>query len=336
MRPHLFVLREKPATYAETPTRVVPWASIVPNPMHLDSGSLTAGLSAAALYSGFIRSRLQAKRSPATLEWYEQMLGPLAARVGEAELTTEHVEDWLMVSTSAATARARLRAVRAMCNWAQRRHRVPSAAAAVIPPKPSNRLPRVFTQGELRRIFDVAALDARDLAACSLLLDTGVRIGELASARTERFETEAVADGSMTVALTVTGKVGDRRVPVSASAYQAVMRIAPPNGHVFRSWPGRVLAPGRETRPMTVATLKDRIRRVVERAGVTGEKVGPHTFRHTFATMYLRAGGDIYRLQRILGHTSIKQTQVYLHLADPEAFEEHSRLSPLRQLMGVG
>jgi integrase/recombinase XerD len=304
--------------------------------MSVEPVSLAAGLSAAALYSGFIRSRLQAKRSPATLAWYEQMLAPLAALVGEAELTTEHVEDWLMVATSAATARARLRAVRAMCNWAQRRHRVPSAAAAVIPPKASNRLPRVFTQGELRRIFEVAQLDARDYAAVSVLLDTGVRIGELTSVRTERIERETLADGSTTLALTVTGKVGDRRVPLSSSAYQAVMRIAPPAGAVFRSWPGRVLAPGRETRPMTVATLKDRIRRVVERAGVTGDKLGPHTFRHTFATMYLRAGGDIYRLQRILGHTSIKQTQVYLHLADPEAFEEHSRLSPLRQLMEVG
>ncbi len=278
-------------------------------------------MDSAELFQRFIASRLTAHRAPATLAWYRELLPPLVAAC-PGELTTEAIEEWLASAPSAASARAWLRAVRAMCNWAEKRYRIPSPAAAITPPRPSNRLPRVFTPGELRRILGSCS-DPRDLAAVTVLLDTGVRIGELASIKTENIETDA---------LTVFGKTGQRRVPLTPESRAALMRIAPPGGPVFCSWPGRIGQRDGVARPMTVATLKDRVRRIVERAGITGEKTGPHTFRHTFATMYLRAGGDLYRLQRLMGHTNIKQTMVYLHLADPDAFEEHARLSPLTQL----
>ena len=45
------------------------------------------------------------------------------------------------------------------------------------------------------------------------------------------------------------------------------------------------------------------------------ERVGcPHALRHTFATEYLRAGGDLESLRRIMGHSSLVTTQIYLHL----------------------
>lgn len=41
-------------------------------------------------------------------------------------------------------------------------------------------------------------------------------------------------------------------------------------------------------------------------------RVSAHTFRHTFAVSYLRAGGDIYQLSLLLGHSSVKTTEIYL------------------------
>lgn len=313
------------------------------------------------LFDRFLQSRRRARLAPATIAWYTATLWPLAVRV-PGEPTTEEIEGWLDTAPSAASARAWLRAARAMFNWQQKRYGVPSPAATIVPPRPSHALPRVFTNGELRRII-AAATDPRDAAAVAVLLDTGVRIGELHSIRTERIEYD---EQQGTAAVTVNGKTGDRRVPLTGEAVRALMRIAPPTGTIWwqtQRWQPRaprqsVLEPGQPRkqggqpgnthamkhgrfsadaprpagRPMAKTTLELRVRGVIARAGVTGLKTGPHTFRHTFATMYLRSGGDIYRLQRLLGHTSIKQTQVYLHLADPEAFEEHSRLSPLTQL----
>lgn len=56
-----------------------------------------------------------------------------------------------------------------------------------------------------------------------------------------------------------------------------------------------------------------------------------HILRHTFASHYMMAGGDILGLQRILGHSSITMTMRYAHLS-PDHLESALRLSPLSQL----
>lgn len=53
-----------------------------------------------------------------------------------------------------------------------------------------------------------------------------------------------------------------------------------------------------------------------------------HSLRHTFASHFIMAGGNILALQRILGHSDLKMTMVYAHLA-PEHLEEAVRLNPL-------
>ncbi len=57
--------------------------------------------------------------------------------------------------------------------------------------------------------------------------------------------------------------------------------------------------------------------RTLARAKVEGLKF--HDLRHTFASHWVLKGGDLYRLQRVLGHQSIELTQRYAHLA-PDAF----------------
>jgi site-specific recombinase XerD len=66
---------------------------------------------------------------------------------------------------------------------------------------------------------------------------------------------------------------------------------------------------------------------------LTGSHVHPHTFRHYFAVTFIRAGGDLYRLSRILGHTSIATTQVYLRSMGVEHLQEgHEKYSPLGRI----
>jgi integrase/recombinase XerD len=45
---------------------------------------------------------------------------------------------------------------------------------------------------------------------------------------------------------------------------------------------------------------------------VAGVRVSAHTLRHTFAVTYLAGGGDLYKLSRLLGHTSVTTTEGYL------------------------
>ncbi len=65
---------------------------------------------------------------------------------------------------------------------------------------------------------------------------------------------------------------------------------------------------------------------------ISGARVSFHTFRHTFALSYLRAGGNLFYLSRILGHTSVTTTEKYLQSLGVEDLQAvHDRLS-LRNL----
>lgn len=66
------------------------------------------------------------------------------------------------------------------------------------------------------------------------------------------------------------------------------------------------------------------------RRGVT--KTSIHLFRHTFAKNYLKAGGDVFRLQKLMGHSSINVTKEYLNLLVDDLKDRYDELNPLEQI----
>jgi integrase/recombinase XerD len=63
---------------------------------------------------------------------------------------------------------------------------------------------------------------------------------------------------------------------------------------------------------LSESALAQIIDRLGRQAGIEGVRCSPHTFRHTFATLFMRASNDIFRLSKLLGHSSVKITEQYL------------------------
>lgn len=160
----------------------------------------------------------------------------------------------------------------------------------------------------------------RDAALIILLLDTGLRIGEVANLTLRDVDW-------IDAALAVDGKTGPRIVPLGRKAKRA-LRVYVDRGrtaatsrelHVFLTLDGEALSSQAATQV---------VRRIAEAAGAKASKLGPHSFRHTFSVEFVRAGGDAFTLQRILGHTTIDMTRRYVNLADTDLRAAHRRFAP--------
>jgi integrase/recombinase XerD len=76
-------------------------------------------------------------------------------------------------------------------------------------------------------------------------------------------------------------------------------------------------------------TTQQHIHRYGQEAGIKGVRVSPHTLRHTYALNFVRAGGDPFTLQKILGHTSLDTSRRYCELAEADVLQRQRELTPL-------
>ncbi|WP_054522193.1 tyrosine-type recombinase/integrase [Thermanaerothrix daxensis] len=156
----------------------------------------------------------------------------------------------------------------------------------------------------------------RDLAIVLLLLDTGIRLGELARLRIGDVNLET---GEIRVAPYGTGrKTKARTIPIGKKTRRALW-------HYINS-----LEDDDPALPL-FGLRPQYIRQIILSIGKSAEvpHTHPHRFRHTFAIEYLRNGGDVFTLQRILGHSSLAMVERYLQLSQVDLKEAHRRASPV-------
>lgn len=85
--------------------------------------------------------------------------------------------------------------------------------------------------------------------------------------------------------------------------------------------------------PLDRNHFRKRLKEFAHKAGIQ-KNVHPHLFRHTGATMFLEAGGDIRHLQMILGHADLRMVMRYTHLSKDALRNQHQKYSVLNQILG--
>jgi site-specific recombinase XerD len=82
--------------------------------------------------------------------------------------------------------------------------------------------------------------------------------------------------------------------------------------------------------PISQESVEKLVQRLRRRADIP--RLYPHLFRHSFAVGYLINGGDVFTLQKILGHTTLEMTRRYVTLASGDVKEKHRLYSPIDNL----
>lgn len=162
----------------------------------------------------------------------------------------------------------------------------------------------------------VWAARARILAL--LILDTGLRAAEALSLPKEKIDFDSLV-------VSVVGKGGKHRlVPFSLELRKHLWRYV----SKYQAVKGFTLAFGtKHETPVSVRNFERDLHKLGRKLGLT---LRPHLLRHSFAVNYLRKGGNLEYLRRILGHASISTTQRYLRGAGIEDLKAvHNELSLL-------
>lgn len=187
-----------------------------------------------------------------------------------------------------------------------------------------------FSEDQQRALVEAARetrYHTRNVALILFLLDTGCRASEVCG----------IVYGDLSLeerSCRVLGKGNKERTvcfgAMTARALYTMLhhQLREPDSPLFQCGIGKHAGEA-----LTRYGLKELFRDLSRRAGIRGVRVSPHTCRHTAALNYLRAGGDGFSLQMMLGHTSQVMTSRYINLARADLQEQYRRLSPLDRVM---
>jgi len=227
----------------------------------------------------------------------------------------------------ASTVASHVRVIRAFFSWCVDEELIEkSPAARLAMPKVSKHVVVTFSIEHIDKMLascDVSTVQGfRDYVILVLLLDTGMRVSELAGLRLPNVYSRYVK---------VMGKgLKEREIglhpDVSRLLWLYIQKYRdssayPDEDRVFLGRKGA----------LTVEGIEQVFQRVAAASGIEGVRISPHTMRHTFSKQYLKNGGDLFKLSRELGHSDVQVTgRVYLgDFKSSDAREDHGSFSPV-------
>ena len=265
-------------------------------------------------------------RSPKTIAWYAQKMDWYLRNGGAStleELTAFEVKRYLADlqgrGLAPNTVHGCFETLKAFANWTAREHYPidPGVLTARAPKVPQQEM-GTYAAAQIDAMLQ-AAPEGWPRLAILTLLGTGMRVGELCALKLDDIEDE----GDAAFLKIRRGKGGKfRRVPASKRLRRELAR------YLNRTRPdtsAQELLVRADGRPVRIASVADLFQRLHPRVGF---RVHAHKFRHTFATEYLRQGGEIERLRRILGHTTYVMVMRYVHLDKDDLYRDFNERSP--------
>lgn len=178
-------------------------------------------------------------------------------------------------------------------------------------PKKSKKLPRYFEYNELEEMFNVPdknlPLGQRDLLLLELLYATGVRVGELV-----KIKVTDIDMGRRNIL--ILGKGNKERFVTYGEYCEDALKLYLKDGYLkLNTFESDYLFLNNNGGVLTERGVRYILDQLIKKTGIN-KSISPHMIRHSFATHLLNAGCDLLTVQKLLGHESIKATQIYTHV----------------------
>lgn len=298
------------------------------------------------LLSGFIMHLKVRNYSPKSVSAYSQQLQGLFDYfreihiTGIKEVTRDILKAYQLKITeeggkrcghyTPATISVKIRAVKRFFEYLEEtNHILINPAEYIREPLRGKRLPAIIlTEEEVKKILEAPNLSTmtgiRDRAILEVFYSTGIRLEELVNL--------TIYDCDLQGGLLRVNKgkgAKDRVVPLGRHAVkflkEYITHVRP--HHTKNNRGVRTLFVNNTGKPLSKQIVEIMVRNYGKQAGLT-KKLTPHTFRHSFATGLIKNGADITAVQKMLGHSSLKVTQVYVRVAGVEVKKTHSTSHP--------
>ena len=168
----------------------------------------------------------------------------------------------------------------------------------------------------------------RDVAVIEVFFATGARVYEISNIRDDSINLN-------TGLIRLMGKGGkERYVQISNTSILEVLKKYYDENEQSIKKSGYFFVNNRESR-YTEQSIRLMLKKYTKQAGIE-RNITPHMFRHSFATYLIEEGVDVSCVQQILGHSSIKTTQIYIHMAAKKQAEILKELHPRNNMKIVG
>ena len=306
------------------------------------------------LVKGFALSCQTEGKSPKTIEWYTcflerfrhfLQLNSHPARV--SEIDKNHIRSFILYlqqqaktphtgkPLSNSTVQGYIRTLKVFFSWLLREEYIKSNPMTRIPvPRAPIKIIDTFSHEHINRLATLCHTSNgsgyRNLAIILLLLDSGIRVNELVNIEYGDLD---LTEGYIKIRKAKGNK--ERLVPIGSIVQKSLWKYI----NQYRPQPltrkVTMLFLSEYGLPLTKSGVQQMLRRYGKRAGVNGVRCSPHTFRHTFAKNYLLNGGDIFSLQKILGHSSLASVRIYLNLFAVDLKKQHQHFSPVDNMTEI-
>jgi len=217
-------------------------------------------------------------------------------------------------------------AIKTFCNWLVIEELLDrDPAVRLAKPSVGRKRIRSFTKQHLQDMFAACDLRTRlgfrDYALMLTLIDTGIRVSELCGLTLTDLQKDYVV---------VRGKGRkEREIGMTPTTAKYLWKYLKVHRRPARPDEQRVFL-GRRGTPLTPSGVDQALYRIRDAIGIGGVRMSAHTFRHSFSRIWLERGGEVYSLSRLLGHSSVQVTEVYLRdFESRQARQRHNEFSPL-------